>query len=266
MITTRQTMGALLAALMVSAPADAHETTPRAVVELFTSQGCAACPPADALMGELAGRGDVVALTEPVQLWDFLGWEDTLARPQHTARQKSYAVARSGEVFTPQIVVNGLQTVVGSDRSAVESAIAATEAAISVPIALDFADDVFSISIGEGDPGPRGAKLMLLIVEEKVSVPVGGGENRGRTLTYHNVVRDMRPIAMWDGQPMELNLPLPHLDRSLDTSCVVLLQRETFEGPGAIIGVARYDGLFDARPVVSLPPDRPEQRSDGGQR
>src|SRR5277367_2010399 len=116
---------------------------PRAVVELFTSQGCSSCPPADKIIGELAKDPSVIALSMPIDYWDYLGWKDTLADSRFSARQKAYSQVRGDrEVYTPQVVVNGSEHVVGSDRAAIERAIGATKKAdgvMSVPVTLTLA-------------------------------------------------------------------------------------------------------------------------------
>src|SRR5918998_4558273 len=121
-MTSRPTLWlAALAAALLSALARRAAAGPQAVVELFTSQGCSSCPPADAMLVELAARPDVVALTLPVDYWDYLGWKDTLAQPGFTARQRAYAHLRGDrQVYTPQVVVNGTRPSVGSDKAAVE--------------------------------------------------------------------------------------------------------------------------------------------------
>src|ERR1700744_3690727 len=116
----------------------AHAAYPRAVVELFTSQGCSSCPPADKLLGELAKDPSIIALSMPIDYWDYLGWKDTLADSRFSARQKAYSAMRGDrDVYTPQAVVNGSVHVVGSDRAGIEDAIGATEKAhggMSVPV------------------------------------------------------------------------------------------------------------------------------------
>src|SRR5215213_8380181 len=100
--------------LLGQGASDGAIASPQAVVELFTSQGCSSCPPADALLTDLAQRPDVVALTLPVDYWDYLGWKDTLASPAFTARQRAYAHGRSDrQVYTPQIIVNGSRPCMG---------------------------------------------------------------------------------------------------------------------------------------------------------
>src|ERR1700741_5209609 len=110
-----------------SVPLQPAYAEPRAVIELFTSQGCSSCPPADQLLGELADDPSLVSVSVPVDYWDYLGWKDTLADPRNTARQKAYAHARGdGQVYTPQVVVNGSLHALGSDKAAIELAIAAS--------------------------------------------------------------------------------------------------------------------------------------------
>ena len=119
--------GALGVCAIVAIIRPAH-ADPRAVVELFTSQGCSSCPPADKIIGELAKDPNVIALSMPIDYWDYLGWKDTLADSRFTARQKSYSHMRGDrDVYTPQVVVNGALHVIGSDRGKIENAIATTK-------------------------------------------------------------------------------------------------------------------------------------------
>ncbi|MEM8551141.1 MAG: DUF1223 domain-containing protein [Pseudomonadota bacterium] len=240
-------------ALLFLAGSTGFAQEPRAFLELFTSQGCAACPAADKLVGEFAEEDDVLAVTMPVKLWDFLGWRDTLATDGATKRQMAYSVARGDmDVFTPQLVVNGKTSVIGSDRDAVAAAIdAAPAAGLPLPIDLSVAGGVLSVDVGEGKIGAAEATLWFIVVEREVSVPVGGGENRGRELTYHNVVRQMRPIGMYKGKAMSLDLPLSDLEKAPNAACFVIAQVETFKGPGRVVGAAELKKLFPARVVQS---------------
>src|ERR1700726_741917 len=136
--------GALGVCAIVAIVRPAH-ADPRAVVELFTSQGCSSCPPADRLLGELAHDPAIVALSLSIDYWDYLGWKDTLADPRHTARQRGYARVRGDrEVYTPQAVINGAVHALGSDKTAIDAAILATKAdpsTLSVPVKLSFSAD-----------------------------------------------------------------------------------------------------------------------------
>jgi hypothetical protein len=241
--------GLVPACLGLLGPARAQEAAegppPRAVVELFTSQGCSACPPADRLVSELARDPGVIALTLPVTYWDYLGWKDTLASTSFTARQRAYAGMRGDrQVFTPQAVVNGAATVVGSDRVALERSIRdpGTAASLPVPIHSDTAPDRIVIDVGAGRDAGRTAEVWLLPVARTREVAIGRGENRGRTVTYRNVVRGMHHVGSWRGTPAHYEVPRTALAVADADSYVVVLQAEN-NGPGRILGAAKGPGL-----------------------
>jgi len=215
---------------------------PKAVIELFTSQGCSSCPPADKLVGELAKRDDILALTFNVDYWDYLGWKDTLGSAENSERQRAYATARGdGQVYTPQIVVNGVDHVVGSNRRAVEAAIE-HDGPLPVSIGLAEKDDAITVTLEKNGTKIDHAALWLAIYRSEVTVPVERGENTGKTITYSNVVRKLRPIAMWDGDDMSVDLPKSEVIKSHTKRCAVLLQAETDSGlPGRILGAATID-------------------------
>ena len=230
---------ATLAGLVAGLPAAAE---PRAVMELFTSQGCSSCPPADKLLGELAERDDLLALSLPVDYWDYLGWKDTLASHDYSERQREYAQSRGdGEVYTPQAVINGNQNVVGSDRAAVETALKqAAEQGFPVSIGLTTDADAVTVKIGAAAGAtPNRGTIWLVMYDRSVSVPIERGENSGRTLIYSNVVRKLRPIAMWRGEAMSIDLPRSEMNQAKVARCAVLLQSEKPGGlPGPILGAA----------------------------
>jgi len=232
------------AALAGQAVADDAKPASVSVVELFTSQGCSSCPPADKLLGRLAERDDVIALTYPVTLWDYLGWPDTLASRDNTERQFAYAQVRGDSaVYTPQMVINGREDVVGNKEHRVLAEVErqlAQDLAPSVQVDLESNGDILELRIGESKTGApdRPATIWLGTVEPEVSVQIGRGENTGRSIAYHNVVRSLRAIGMWKGKPLSIDLPLGELSRHGDTACVVLVQLETDAGPGAIVGAA----------------------------
>src|SRR3954465_11655057 len=163
---------------------------PRAVIELFTSQGCSSCPPADKILGELAKDPSVIALSMPIDYWDYLGWKDTLADSRFTARQKAYSQVRGDrEVFTPQVVVNGSMHVIGSDRSGIENAIDLTKRAdgvMSLPITMAMAGKQIRISVPASDK-PSDAthgEVWICAVTKAVPISIGRGENGGRQATH----------------------------------------------------------------------------------
>jgi hypothetical protein len=237
-----------LAALCVAAlihPALADP--PRAVVELFTSQGCSSCPPADAVLADLARQPEIVALSFPVTYWDYLGWKDTLAHAAFTARQKDYAHARSDrQVFTPQMIVNGRKSCVGSDRVQIEKSIQATSEgrrALPVDVSLSEQNGVVAIAIEETpDTANRAAEIWVLPVIRAQTVPIGRGENRGRTITYANVVRGLTRVGEWRGGSARFEVPLDTARGSAD-GYVVLLQASEGARPGTILGAAKSAGL-----------------------
>lgn len=224
-----------LAATLVSPSAVAK---PKAVVELFTSEGCASCTPADAYLEELAERSDVVALALHVDYWDYLGWRDTLAAPENTECQKAYAEVRgSRRIYTPQMVVNGSADVVGSDRRAVEAAIGA--ASLPVPVTVRRGKDTVEIAVGgQPLPGRRPTTIRLVLFSTETEVKITRGENADTTRTYYNAVRAIRPIGMWDGQPVKITLPGNELMANGVDGCAVIVQEDLPNGPGAIIGAA----------------------------
>ncbi len=213
-----------------------------AVIELFTSQGCSSCPPADKLLGQYADRKDVLALSFNVDYWDYLGWHDTLASADNTERQRDYARARGdGQVYTPQVVVDGRTHVVGSNQSAIEAALRKV-GPFRVPITLSSTSDTVTATIeAPPDPAPH-ATLWLVMYDRSVTVPIGRGENSGRTITYNNVVRKLRPVEMWKGETMSVDLAKSEMAQVKADRCAVLLQTETADGlPGPIVGAATLD-------------------------
>lgn len=202
-------------------------TGPVHVLELFTSQGCSSCPPADALLKAFAARPDTVALSLSIDYWDHLGWKDTLALPKNAQRQKDYArKLGTGNIYTPQVVVNGMAQSIGSNKAGIEKAIATTAAARKngVMVSARNSGDRILIEIGDGSqPTPAGGTIWIAIVSASVAVKIKHGENRGRTIDYTNVVRELTAVGMWSGKAMKLELPASAL-MSADNKCAVLLQ------------------------------------------
>jgi hypothetical protein len=294
--TVRNLLSALAALAVVGmAAAMAGPAQRPVVVELYTSQGCSSCPPADALLGKLAQQPGIIAMSLPITYWDMLGWKDTLASDANTRRQKAYAAAMGhGGVYTPQIVVDGVTDVVGSRAANVEAAIAMRRAEIDsisavvaarvlvaraadaaagaaravsvaaplaapsaapapppppapaaplpppppgdpiVPVALSQTPQEMHVDIGAA-PGTHNATVWMFHLRSSVSVNIPAGENEGHTITYHNVVGDMKAIGLYKGRALMLTLPraamagLPH-----DGVAVVVQQG----GYGHVIGAA----------------------------
>jgi hypothetical protein len=165
-----------------------------AVLELFTSQGCSSCPPADALLGELAQRPEVIALAWHVDYWNDLGWKDPYASRQWTERQKEYARQLKGEVYTPALVVNGASMVVGSDRRAVAQAMKDTPA----PMAVSFRRTATGLE-AQASAWPEGASATLVFYDPENATAVAAGENGGRRLKEYRIVREAQEVRLTAG-------------------------------------------------------------------
>jgi hypothetical protein len=172
------------------------------VVELYTSQGCSSCPAADKVLRSLKNNPNIIALSLNVDYWDYLGWKDDLALPGNAKRQRKYAkIQRSRHVYTPQMMVDGSMDVVGSRPSQVDSAIAnyarnEDRATVSAQVAGDSVSLSVSPRVGTNEE----AVVWLVGYDSKVERRIGGGENRGRTVEYGNVVREWREVGRWDGK------------------------------------------------------------------
>jgi hypothetical protein len=214
---------------------------PRGVLELFTSQGCSSCPPADQLLGQLAATSSVVALSLPIDYWDYLGWKDTLAKASHSARQRAYALLRGDRaVYTPQVVVDGTSHVLGSDNAAIEQALVrnAHLGTLVLPVTLTMKHDGLTVSLPEQtDEAPR-AQVWLCMITKRASVVIGRGENRGRTITYHNVVRRWVKLGDWSGAAHVFTVPTAELGGGDIDAVAVLVQAGTGEVPGRMLGAA----------------------------
>jgi hypothetical protein len=228
----------------VAAHAQAPVAPAKAVIELFTSQGCSSCPPADALFGELSKDPTVISLTLPVTYWDYLGWKDTLGQELFTKRQKFYAKARGdGQVYTPQAVINGVGHLVGSDRSEIEQGL--RRSALPATVSLSEQDGALRIGLTATTAalGDKPAGIWVLPIARTVVVPIGRGENEGRTVSYTNVVRAMVRVGDWDGKETTVTAPLTATRAAGADAYVVLVQTERAGKygmmPGAILGAAR---------------------------
>jgi hypothetical protein len=285
----------------LAASASAGEVRRPVVVELFTSQGCSSCPPADELLGRLAERRGVLAISLPITYWDMLGWKDTLASSANTHRQKAYAAAMGhGAVYTPQIIVDGVNDVVGSREGDVEAAIAKRQAeievsqarreaiaaaheaelaareaalaqaeayrqsahaqvvaahqelvaarratiaasregrtgsALAVPVSVTETPHAMHIAIGSSDEkSGDAATVWLFHLRHAVTVSIGAGENQGHTMTYRNVVGDLRPVGQWNGDAVAFDLPRERFSGMPHDAVAVVVQQA---GYGRVVG------------------------------
>lgn len=200
MPATRRALIATAATLPLVARAQVRP----ALVELFTSQSCSSCPPADALLGELARRPSVIPLSFHVDYWDRLGWKDPFSSPAWTARQRDYGRQFNlRAIYTPQIVVDGVLEMVGSDRRAVDRALAsARPAGVAVAVTRDAEGLLLRIGAGEG-----AARVMLAAYVPGATTRVLGGENSGRTLSDTNIVRRLDTVGSWTGTEASWRVP-----------------------------------------------------------
>lgn len=216
----------------------AKAATAPVLVELFTSQGCSSCPPADKLAAKLKSMPGVIVASLNVDYWDYLGWHDTLAKPEYTQRQMDYAHDRGdNEVYTPQMVVNGAWRAVGSDQSSVEALI---ETARTKPLATELGlaiDDMeVTISMGNGAEIPE-ATLWLMAIAPNVDVKIERGENTGSSIAYSNVVRNLVPAGMWNGKANVIKLPRKGIFTADCKSSIAVLQRGKV---GPVLGLTSW--------------------------
>ncbi|MBI5264318.1 MAG: DUF1223 domain-containing protein [Bradyrhizobium sp.] len=234
--------GALGICAIIAIIRPAH-ADPRAVVELFTSQGCSSCPPADKIIGELANDPTIIAMSMPIDYWDYLGWKDTLADSRFTARQRAYSRMRGDrDVYTPQAVVNGSVHVIGSDRAGIETAIGNTakhEGVMSVPVSMSLSGKQINVSVAQSKvPAASHGEVWICSVSKAVPISISRGENRGQQIIYHNVVRNLLKVGDWDGTQASWSVPLENLIREGVDGAVVYVQDGSRDKPGPMLGAA----------------------------
>jgi hypothetical protein len=197
-------------AIFMAGPSAADADSQPILAELFTSQGCSSCPEADLIWSDLQKRNDVVALSFSIDYWDYIGWKDTLARHENTLRQQAYAKDMpSRQVYTPQVIVDGVVDVVGNERDKLVSAIdrrVATSRGKRLPVQLSVSGNVVHARIGAGAAG-ESATIWVAHTAAVKTVKVMRGENSGKVMTYTNVVRDFSPAGTWSGAAVAIDLP-----------------------------------------------------------
>ncbi len=231
----------LLAGIALASSLHAQEAAKiKGVVELFTSQGCASCPPADAAFRKLIRQGNVVALAYHVDYWNYLGWNDTMASKDNTARQYAYArtMGRSG-VYTPQAIVNGRDHMNGADLNAINVKLDDFQRVgegLTIPVNAAMKGDELEIKIGAGQGK---ANVVIVYFDKEQMVAPKGGENNGQQIAYMHAVSDVETVGMWDGKAMSVVLPSIVLDKAGRRGMAVLLQSSTPSGdPAAILGAS----------------------------
>jgi hypothetical protein len=239
--------GALGICAIIAIIRPAH-ADPRAVVELFTSQGCSSCPPADKVIGELAKDPSVIAMSMPIDYWDYLGWKDTLADSRFSARQKAYSRMRGDrEVYTPQAVINGSVHVIGSDLAGIENAIGATGKEVgvmSVPVTMTQSGKQLTVSVAAAGKAPfsQHGEVWICSISKAIPISIGRGENRGKELTYYNVVRNLVKVGDWNGNPGSWSVPLENVEHEGVDAAVAYIQDGSRDKPGPMLG-AVYTSL-----------------------
>ena len=203
------------------------------VVELYTSQGCSSCPPADKILGQLAEKDNVIALALHVDYWDYIGWKDKFADPAHTKRQRAYARA-AGErtIYTPQMIIGGQTHVVGSRSMSVSDAVN-KHARVDLPVNVTLKRSGNKLIVNAtAESRIKGAIVHVITYQDDARVKITRGENAGRTLTYHNIVQDWMTVGKWNGQgDYSTSVPVPS-----GVPVVVLFQAPN---SGPILGASR---------------------------
>jgi hypothetical protein len=221
----------LSSAAFVLTPAQSGEV--KGVVELFTSQGCSSCPPADKVFGDVIEQNGVIGLAWHVDYWDYLGWKDTFSSPAATERQRAYAsgIGERG-VYTPQIIINGDTVAKNSSfRQSIASALSG-----SLPVSLDakLADGSLVVTAGDGDGS---ANLVLVTYDSSQDVVIERGENAGETVAYRHAVQGVQTIGMWKGKSLTVELPGSEYAPKKGQGCAILLQKVSKGGAlGSILG------------------------------
>jgi len=220
----------LIAGIPVLSQHAAAQSTQGVLVELFTSQGCSSCPPADAFLANLTQDQGVIPLALHVDYWDYIGWSDTFAQEKFTKRQRKYAKLNADSmVYTPQMIVAGQMRVKGHDSAAVLHAIATSKSPIT--LTLTRQGDSVVIKAASDQPLPRDIAVDLVRYYPKMTVQIERGENRGQAISYHNIVTSWQNIGEWTGRaPLEMTARATGQD-----PIVVILQQE---GPGNVLAAA----------------------------
>lgn len=224
-------------ALTIMAASASADGRPVTVVELYTSQGCSSCPPADAYLGKIADREDIIALSFHVDYWDYIGWKDKFALPENTRRQRTYAGHLGmGYIYTPQLVVQGMaHSAHGSEASKL---VRDLRGAKRVAVQVERADGGLKINIPDGPFENETARVLVAAYDSKHDTEIRRGENSGKTLSYYNVVRDMAKVGRWSGKAKSFTVSEKQLKMAGRDGCAVLIQSTK---TGRILGAAKID-------------------------
>lgn len=208
----------------------------KGVLELYTSQGCSSCPPADELAAKYATDPNLVVLTLPVTYWDYLGWKDTYAKKAFTERQYSYAALRGDRsVYTPQVVVNGYDHAVGSNAREINKLLKRRSLPVDVNIVSKGKDMIIDV---DGLSSYEAGTIWIALIKQKGAVSIGRGENRNREVTYTNIVRELRPLGDWNGDRMVVKLSKSDIMSGDANGFAIVLQTKHNRRPSNILGAA----------------------------
>jgi|JI9StandDraft_1071089.scaffolds.fasta_scaffold75623_1 hypothetical protein len=238
---------ATLAAGALHSSAASTAPAPEPVLaELFTSQGCSSCPPADQIWADLQKRQDLVAISFNIDYWDYIGWKDTLAHRENTLRQQAYAKAMgSRQVYTPQVIIDGKSDAVGNER---KELIASLDARVAqtrgkrLPIRLSQSGNIVQIHVPAGTAAEP-ATVWIAHTSSVRKVPITKGENSGRTMIYSNVVRDIASAGTWNGQALTLQVPVQPRDKG-----------ETTDGVAAWVQLGSHGQVLGAAQIRTAAP------------
>ena len=227
----------LIAAVALGAGDASAADKPLTVVELYTSQGCSSCPPADSYLGKLSERDDIIALSLHVDYWDYIGWKDKFALPGNTERQRLYARAMGiGYVYTPQMVVQGMAHATGSSTGAIEKLIHDLKGAKRLDVAAKVSGGKIMIDVPAGDFDGQSADVLVAAFVSRHDTDVKRGENAGHVLSYYNVVRDIAAAGRWTGAAASFEIAAADIALDQYDGAVVLVQSTR---TGRIFGAAR---------------------------
>ncbi|MDA5192706.1 DUF1223 domain-containing protein [Govanella unica] len=215
-------------------------SSPITVVELFTSQGCSACPPADKLLAEMVNQPGILPLSWSIDYWDYLGWRDTFGKPEHTERQRNYnrKLGLSG-VYTPQVIVQGTVEAIGSRREDVINLVTSQQSlktSETYPIKFHFKGNRLTVSLGKAKL-PETASVWLVGFARERTVLVERGENKGQMLSYHNVVLTSGKLGEWTGKKANFSADVVTL-RAADADGIAVLVQ--YDDSGLIIAAAEH--------------------------
>lgn len=234
-------LSAVAAAALFVAPAVAAEVRdhPKAVLELFTSQGCSSCPGADMKFEALGKQPDLITLAYHVDYWDYIGWTDTFGKKANSDLQKAYAQSwKSSRIYTPQLIINGQKGVVASRDKEVTEALGA--AALALPVEIKVGDKMFDVTVGPRAGGTEAA-VWLVTFKDHAQVQIDRGENAGRTMDYTQIVTGRQMLGMWDpATGTHLKLPLSELSADGSNGAAIIVQGDKDGLPGPILGAASF--------------------------